>query len=542
MTNRAAPLEQQGSMPGSGDVVVSDLLAEALRLFQVPCVVTPLGQADGPLVRSLQTSNAADQPGLLFCIEERHVVAIARGYASVAARPVVAVIDAAPGLLQCLSEVQAACDDHLPILLLGIEGDDGNRQGRMPEQQLDSGARTLLQHMVRYASRLEGEGAAEILGHALSMCQVHPAGPAYLAIRTGLQEAAVVKSPQWRELQRYRTSAIDNLPHTLAAEAGAALAEAERPVMLVGRVSRSQEAWIDRIRLAETIGAHVVSDARLGSSFPTAHPMHVRSGDVEAAFQVIRDADVILSLGWRRLSATLRDALDGEAPSAFIIHAAPGSRPAEIRTANDAALVPLPVDLHVPVRPDAVVRQLVAELAEDEIDIEPSVEPETTHGSTGLRADLRAVASGKAISWINMPPEWTLDDWHFATPLDALGLQAQRADGSILALAVGAAAALRQHGRLAVVTVGANELAAGVSALWSAVRHRLPLVVLLVGPDNRSRQIGGGKADPLVLAEQFGIAIFRESDGNRLEAIAKAFATGAGGAATMVDLRGSTEQ
>ena len=45
--------------------------------------------------------------------------------------------------------------------------------------------------------------------------------------------------------------------------------------MLVGRVSRSVEAWDARVALAERLGARVITDLKIGASFPTDHPLHV---------------------------------------------------------------------------------------------------------------------------------------------------------------------------------------------------------------------------------------------------------------------------
>ena len=46
--------------------------------------------------------------------------------------------------------------------------------------------------------------------------------------------------------------------------------EARRPVILAGRVSRSEAAWTTRIELAETLAARVASDLKVAAAFPTA--------------------------------------------------------------------------------------------------------------------------------------------------------------------------------------------------------------------------------------------------------------------------------
>ena len=50
---------------------------------------------------------------------------------------------------------------------------------------------------------------------------------------------------------------------------------AKQPVILAGRVSRSEEAWNARVALAEALNARVITDMKIGASFPTDHPLHV---------------------------------------------------------------------------------------------------------------------------------------------------------------------------------------------------------------------------------------------------------------------------
>ena len=53
------------------------------------------------------------------------------------------------------------------------------------------------------------------------------------------------------------------------------LAGAKRPLMLCGRGARSDHAWHARIRLAERLGALVMTDLKSGAQFPTDHSAHI---------------------------------------------------------------------------------------------------------------------------------------------------------------------------------------------------------------------------------------------------------------------------
>ena len=112
-------------------------------------------------------------------------------------------------------------------------------------------------------------------------------------------------------------------------EAAALLKAAKHPVILMGRVSRSLDGWNERIALAETLNAKVVSDLKIGCGFPTDHPLHAgapaSNAMVPEAIEAIKAADVILALDWVDLGGGLRNALGQETPKAKIINVSPTS-------------------------------------------------------------------------------------------------------------------------------------------------------------------------------------------------------------------------
>ena len=119
--------------------------------------------------------------------------------------------------------------------------------------------------------------------------------------------------------------------------------------------SRSLERWSERVALAETLGAKVVSDLKIGCGFPTDHPLHAGAPASNAlapeAVDAIKAADVILSLDWVDLGGGLRHALGAEPPKARIINVS-----ADFHIHNgwsmDYEMLP-PVDLLLAATPDA---------------------------------------------------------------------------------------------------------------------------------------------------------------------------------------------
>ena len=74
---------------------------------------------------------------------------------------------------------------------------------------------------------------------------------------------------------------------------------------------------------------------------------------------------------------------------------------------------------------------------------------------------------------------WPGDIWPFKSGLAYLGKDGGGGLGSGPGLSVGAAVALQGMGRYAVSVLGDGDFCMGVTAIWTAVRHRIPLLVLI---------------------------------------------------------------
>ena len=87
---------------------------------------------------------------------------------------------------------------------------------------------------------------------------------------------------------------------------------------------------------------------------------------------------------------------------------------------------------------------------------------------------------------IRLPLSWADGLWEFRHPLDYLGTDGGGGIGSGPGMSVGAALALRDSGssRLPVAVLGDGDFLMGVTALWTAVRNSVPLLVIVA--NNRS--------------------------------------------------------
>ena len=98
--------------------------------------------------------------------------------------------------------------------------------------------------------------------------------------------------------------------------------KAKHPIILLGRCSRDIGEWNDRVALAEALNARVVSDLKVGASFPTEHPLHIgkpsKRPSKEQA-EAIREADAILALEHVDLGGILKLVFDDKRCPATIV-------------------------------------------------------------------------------------------------------------------------------------------------------------------------------------------------------------------------------
>jgi thiamine pyrophosphate-dependent acetolactate synthase large subunit-like protein len=83
-----------------------------------------------------------------------------------------------------------------------------------------------------------------------------------------------------------------------------------------------------------------------------------------------------------------------------------------------------------------------------------------------------------------LPLSWEDRWWTFHHPLDFLGSDGGGGIGGGPGISVGAALALKNSGRLPVAICGDGDYLMGVTALWTAVHYKIPLLFVIA--NNRS--------------------------------------------------------
>ncbi len=473
----------------------SDVIAAVLRELDIPYVALNPGASYRGIHDSLVNYLGNTRPRMLLCLHEESAVALAHGYAKVTGRPMAAFVHSNVGLMHATMAIFNAWCDRAPVLVLGATGPmDSTRRRPWIEwihTARDQGA--LIRNFTKWDDQPASVASAqEAILRAWLIANTAPHGPVYVNFDLALQEDEIADLPAMPALARYAPPVSPEPGGALVRQAAELLAGARRPVILAGRGSRDPEAWRRRVTLAEALGARVVTDRKSGATFPTDHPLHV-GGNAPIA-----EADVILSLDWVDLAGTLRTAHAGKPVPAKIIQVSIDQYVHNGWSMDYQGLPP--VDVYLLAEPDAAVPPLLAAIRELRPHAPPLPEPGQRPGPPPLSAldeasiiqvphiatALHAVLGDAPATMIRLPLSWGDGLTEFRHPLDYLGTDGGGGIGSGPGMSVGAALALRDSGseRLPVAVLGDGDFLMGVTALWTAVRNRVPLLVVVA--NNRS--------------------------------------------------------
>jgi thiamine pyrophosphate-dependent acetolactate synthase large subunit-like protein len=482
------PVPAGVNAPGFG----SDVVADALRATGVPYIALNPGASYRGFHDSLVNYLGNEKPQMLLCLHEEAAVAIAHGYAKVTGKAMAVAVHSNVGLMHATMAIFNAWCDRMPMLILGATGpvDAAKRRPWIDwiHTARDQGA--LVRGYTKWDDQPSSPAAAqESVLRATWLANTAPRGPTYVNLDAGMQEAKLTEPVPAPDAQRVMPSVRGAAAPDLVTKAAALLSGAKHPVILAGRVSRNIDAWNARIALAERLDARVVTDLKVGAAFPTDHPLHAAVpgtiAPVPDAAEMIKAADVILSLDWVDVAGTLKH-VGGS--SAKIIQVSVDHR-LHNGWSMDYQALPA-VDVFLNCEPDDAVPALLAALGAGKPHAVPSAKPAAFRPAGDaltvdhLAAALHQAVGERATSLTHVSLSWNGASWPFRHPLDYLGSDGGGGVGGGPGISVGAALALKDSGRLPIAVCGDGDFMMGVTAVWTAAHYRIPL--LFVVANNRS--------------------------------------------------------
>jgi len=490
-------MDSKSETPGDMRVWGSDIIADALREQDIPYVCLVPGASFRGLHDSIVNYLGNETPKILVCLHEEHAVSIAHGWAQVTNEPLAAIVHTNVGLMHATMTIFNVWCDRMPAIIIGASG-HADAEKRRPwiewiHTAVDLGA--LVRDYTKWDDQPGSAAAAvESIRRASLLSRTSPMGPVYVNLDIAIQEEWVEERPAFYDLAQYRPAQPTRPSAADVDSAYQLLDRAEKPLILIGRVSRDETAWTGRVRLAEAFNAGVFSIYNSGGGFPKSHPLHrgvARLTLDDATRNELAAADVILSLDWTDLGGTVEQ-----------VWPRGGRLPHIINCSNDFHLHRgwsrdyhrlQPATLRIATTPDAIVSALLDKCRQMN---HTAPAPAAAHSHQAWRhetpaegpidiSDLAAVfnnvSAAEKITLVSRPIGWPQPAIRVEHPLDFLGSKGGEGLGAGPGMAVGAALAVRDRypDRLVVSILGDGDFLMGATALWTAAAEGIPLLVIV---------------------------------------------------------------
>ncbi len=489
----------------------SDVAAQMLRRFGIPYVSLNPGASYRGLHDSLVNHLGNETPGMLLCMHEDHAVAIAHGYAKATDEPMACVLHSNVGLMHGMMGLFNAWCDRVPMLVLGATGpvDATKRRPWIDWIHTSKDQGGMIRSFIKWDDEpRSAEALVQSLCRANILTRAAPTAPVYVCLDAGLQEAPLTEELAVPDAARFTAPPSPAVPKESLQKALTAINQAKFPLILMGRVSRKQTDWDNRVRFAETIGAAVLTSSNDPASFPTTHPLHLAAPCLRPskdATALIEKADLIISLDWLDLAGVFRLSL-GNAQTQVptdktVIHVSLDSVRTNGWSMDHQALAA--VDVPIFAEPDQFVAQMLEEI---EVKKTPKAKPrsemkEIPHWNDAtlsksspapgqpmtlwdMAMTIREFAKGKPVTFARLPIGWPGEAYEFDGPLSFMGNDGGGAVGTGPGHTIGAALALKDSDRITIGVIGDGDYLMGVNALWTASHFEIP--VMIVAADNRS--------------------------------------------------------
>lgn len=272
--------------PHGGALLVDCLAAQGVeRVFCIPGE-SYLAALDGLYDKDIDVVIARHEGGAAI---------MAEATGKLTGRPGVAFVTRGPGATNASAGVHIAFQDSTPmVLFIGQVASD--QRDREAFQEVDY--RAMFGPLAKWVGEIDrADRIPEYVSHAFHVAQTGRPGPVVLALPEDMLSGPAVG----------QAVAAATLPSGQVGEADIAavvdrLAQAKRPLVIVGGASWSAEAAAAMGEFAATMGLPVGASFRCQDFLDNRHPNYV--GDVGIGINPalagrVRDADVILALGAR---------------------------------------------------------------------------------------------------------------------------------------------------------------------------------------------------------------------------------------------------
>jgi acetolactate synthase I/II/III large subunit len=494
----------------TGGKVGGDYMVDVLKALDIDYVASTPGSTFRGLQESIINYGMNKKPEFITTIHEEASVALAHGYAKISGKPMASMVHGVVGLQHSSMAIYNAFCDQVPIVVMA--GNVGAGTKRRPGVEWAHSAHDqaiIVRDYTKWddqAVNLEDFG--EGLVRAYDIATTVPMGPTLVVVDAEQQEEVIEPGRRLVVPKLNDRTQPSGDPNALA-EAAKMLANAENPLIIVGRYTRSEVGPKQLVQLVELLQCPVV-DVRNRMNMPNRHPLN----HTQRAGAAIRQADVVLGIEvmdmWGELHTVAdligRPARPRTSPGVKVItlgttdaYIKPNMGEYERYQGADLAITgdgetSLPYLIQALEKEMTPARQSVAsargqKLMEMGHKFLAAADQEAAYG---WNASPVSTARLSAELWNQIKNEdWTMATevtflsnwpyrlWSFEKHFNSMGGSVGGGVGYNAPAALGAALANKEHGRITVALNGDGDLMMSPGVLWTAAHHQIPILYII---------------------------------------------------------------
>src|SRR3984957_20135949 len=260
----------------------SDFMVDVIKSLGFEYLASNPGSSFRGLHESLINYGGNKAPEFLTCCHEESSVALAQGFAEVEGKPMLVLAHSTVGLQHAAMGIYNAWGGRVPVyIILGNSLDATQRRPGVEWYHSAQDAAAMVRDYTKWDDTpMSLQHFAESAVRAYKISVTLPMSPVVLVVDGGLQEDPIPKDAALRIPKLTLASAPQGDSGSVA-EAARLLVAAENPVIVAGRVGRTEAGAAHLSELAEALQAPVVGAG---------------GGEGAAVGQEVQNADVILGL------------------------------------------------------------------------------------------------------------------------------------------------------------------------------------------------------------------------------------------------------
>jgi len=463
----------------------SDYMVDVIRALGIEYVAANPGSSFEALHESIINYGENRNPELLTALHEESAVAMAHGYAKAEGKPMGAILHGVIGIQHAAMAIYNAYCDRVPVFLMaGVDV-----EGAVPAHNATDMA-SLARGYVKWDYQPENlTQFTNGMFRAYRLMMTPPMAPVLLVLDSRIQKDPLTRRPPVPP---------PVLPAAPAADLGAVrevarlLVAAENPRVQAGRAVRTEQGLRRMVELAELLQMPVVSGGDR-VNFPSRHPLSgagAGTPDLLLMLEVAAGGPVGAANAPqpRRISIAAAELL---ATANFNVLGSPPQADLLVTGDPEATLPALIEEVKKLVTPDR--RAFLDARGRRHADANRQAREQTIElarygwesspiSTARVAAELWPLIKNDDWSLVSPAPffsNWPLRLWELNKTYSYLGAQGGGGVGYGAPAAVGAALALRKHGRLAINIQCDGDLNYAPGVLWTAVHHRIPLLTIM---------------------------------------------------------------